>query len=256
MDPLTQARVLAVKILTNRCLAFADTDSATQVAEPVFQLLWPLIRQHDEDSSTYRCVFVCSATGFLSLTRSLPVLQRLLVSDSQRLCRSSSSRRRQRINLPSPSRSRSLREWRRWVPLIPSLQPPSLTLLVPRFQDECFEVRSGFIHKLLAYLRTNRITAPRYNMVLFLVAHDPEDELPMAVRASSRRHLHSFAHPGVFYSGQALRPGASSWPSRWCARLRALSSLDRLLIRRFHSEPTSPTRAPFRSAHPSSRAPP
>lgn len=39
----------------------------------------------------------------------------------------------------------------------------------------------GFIDKLLGYLRSNRIVLPRYNMVLFLVAHDPEEELRLKV---------------------------------------------------------------------------
>lgn len=41
-------------------------------------------------------------------------------------------------------------------------------------QDEKGEVREGFINKLVKYLQTNRLINPRFNVILFLVAHDPE----------------------------------------------------------------------------------
>lgn len=57
MEDLTRARLLAIKILTNRCLAYAETDSATQVSVPVFELLWPLVSQ-GEGESQYSCVLI------------------------------------------------------------------------------------------------------------------------------------------------------------------------------------------------------
>lgn len=41
----TRARLLSIKILTNRCLAYAKTDSAAKVSKPVLDLLWPLLQQ-------------------------------------------------------------------------------------------------------------------------------------------------------------------------------------------------------------------
>lgn len=51
VSPLTLARELAVKVLTNRCLPYAGTDETKTVSGPVFQLLWPLLSNHDEDSA-------------------------------------------------------------------------------------------------------------------------------------------------------------------------------------------------------------
>lgn len=56
-------------------------------------------------------------------------------------------------------------------------------------QDATFEVREAFLKKLLAYLRRDRFhpgVIPRLNMVLFLVAHEPEEELKEAVLAFAR----------------------------------------------------------------------
>jgi len=43
-------------------------------------------------------------------------------------------------------------------------------------QDQSFQVRSNFLNKLIGHLQ-NRQLDPRYNMVLFMTALDPEDEI-------------------------------------------------------------------------------
>lgn len=43
LPPLTAARLLALKVLVNRCLPFAGTESSTTVATPVFGFLWKLV---------------------------------------------------------------------------------------------------------------------------------------------------------------------------------------------------------------------
>jgi sister-chromatid-cohesion protein PDS5 len=51
-------------------------------------------------------------------------------------------------------------------------------------QDPCFEVRDHFLRKLVLYLREKRFhsaVVPRLNMMLFLIAHEPEDELKEVV---------------------------------------------------------------------------
>jgi sister-chromatid-cohesion protein PDS5 len=48
LPDVTRSRILAIKTLTNRCLAFAAEEEATQVSEPVFQLLWPLVARGEE----------------------------------------------------------------------------------------------------------------------------------------------------------------------------------------------------------------
>lgn len=61
-------------------------------------------------------------------------------------------------------------------------------------QDQTFEVRESFLKKVVTYLRHNRMmrgVAARLNMVLFLVAHEPEDDLKehILLFARSRRRL-------------------------------------------------------------------
>jgi sister chromatid cohesion protein PDS5 len=43
-------------------------------------------------------------------------------------------------------------------------------------QDPCFQVRLGFLVKIIAFL-TRSATDPRFNAVVFLTAHDPEREV-------------------------------------------------------------------------------
>lgn len=55
VDPLTRARVLAIKVVANRCLAYAGTDEAQKVGKEAFTMLWPMLTQHGStDGTTYR----------------------------------------------------------------------------------------------------------------------------------------------------------------------------------------------------------
>ena len=42
-------------------------------------------------------------------------------------------------------------------------------------QDSCYEVRNGFLTKLMKMLRAKEL-APKWGLVVFLVAHDPDQE--------------------------------------------------------------------------------
>ncbi|BGP19464.1 hypothetical protein JCM10213_006284 [Rhodosporidiobolus nylandii] len=156
LAPLTRARVLSVKILVNRCLSYARTDNAAKVAKPVFDLLWPLLQMQGGGEETY----------------SVPVASRLRLAAALALLK-----------------------------LLASLDPtytkeivPRLDLLARLSQDACFEVREQFLTKLVSYLRERRMhpqILPRVNMILFLVAHEPEADLKDVVVnfARSRRRL-------------------------------------------------------------------
>ena len=50
---------------------------------------------------------------------------------------------------------------------------PQLALMI---QDQSFQVRSNFLSKLIGHLQSRQLD-PRYNMVLFMTALDPEDEI-------------------------------------------------------------------------------
>ncbi|KAK4057405.1 Sister chromatid cohesion protein pds5 [Microbotryomycetes sp. JL221] len=138
---LTKARALVVKLVVNRCIAYANTESAQQAADPVFKLVWPLLQSHDEEESRY----TSATSAYLRLTAASAILK---LAAHQTATDSIAER---------------------------------FELFARTAQDECFEVRIGFINRLLSLLRTNKIVLPRYNMVLFLVAHDPEEEIKLAV---------------------------------------------------------------------------
>lgn len=73
--------------------------------------------------------------------------------------------------------------WLAWTAQVRQILVRSRVLIHDK-QDACFEVRSQFIRRLLAYLRTSRLRGDRFNIVLFLVAHDPEIEVIAEVRFS------------------------------------------------------------------------
>lgn len=54
---------------------------------------------------------------------------------------------------------------------------PQLALVI---QDQSYQVRSGFVHKLLSYLQPPQLD-PRYHCVLFMTALDPEEEVRIKV---------------------------------------------------------------------------
>lgn len=74
------------------------------------------------------------------------------------------------------------------------IEPSRFEALSRLCQDTTFEVRDAFLRKTVAYLRAGRFVAAvtaRLNMILFLVAHEPEDELKELVFsfARARRRL-------------------------------------------------------------------
>ncbi|GAA5962654.1 hypothetical protein JCM21900_006757 [Sporobolomyces salmonicolor] len=149
LDPLTQDRLLAIKVLANRCLPYANTDSAKTVAEPVFGMLWPLLQlrgEDDDEEGTY----------------SVPVASRLRLAAASAILKL--------LTTNDPHYVKSVLQ--------------HFDALSRSAQDTCFEVRDGFLRKLLQYLRSNRLhpaAVPLFHMTLFLVAHEPEDELRVQV---------------------------------------------------------------------------
>ncbi|GAA6010454.1 hypothetical protein JCM10207_001312 [Rhodosporidiobolus poonsookiae] len=157
LPDLTRARLLAIKVLVNRCLAFANTDSAAKVAKPVFQLLWGLLAQHgaaegEEGEGRY----------------SAPVASRLRLAAALSLLKLTASKDAGYVRTVVGQ----------------------LDVLSRVIQDPTFEVREQFVKRLVFYLRTGRLHAlvvPRFNMLLFLVAHEPEPELKETVVSHARK---------------------------------------------------------------------
>ncbi|GAA5984565.1 hypothetical protein JCM10908_003401 [Rhodotorula pacifica] len=155
---LTRARVLAVQILRNRCLAYAKTEQAGEVAKPIVDTLWPLLRQFGGGEDTYSL----AVSSEIRLAAALAFLKLLATQDV--------------------SYNKGI------------IAPARLETLSHLAQDTTFEVREAFLKKLVAYLRHNRMipsVAARLNMILFLIAHEPEEDLKEIVLlfARSRRRL-------------------------------------------------------------------
>lgn len=51
-------------------------------------------------------------------------------------------------------------------------------------QDQCFQVREQFILKLTRHLGSGKLTSPMFNIISFMVAHDPEPEVLALARRS------------------------------------------------------------------------
>ncbi|BGP42871.1 Sister chromatid cohesion protein pds5 [Rhodotorula kratochvilovae] len=154
-DPLTRARVLAVKVVANRCLAYKGSDEAQKVQKEAFTVLWPLLAQHGGNDGTTPPV-----ASRVRLAVALAIIKLFASQDKH------------------------------YVQAI----LPRLDVLARTAQDATYEVREAFLKKLVAYLRQNRFlpaAVPRLNMVLFLVAHEPEEELKAHVLAfaKSRRRM-------------------------------------------------------------------
>lgn len=47
LTDLTKARVLVLKIMANRCAAYADLDKAEDLAAPIFKVLWQILETRD-----------------------------------------------------------------------------------------------------------------------------------------------------------------------------------------------------------------
>ncbi|GAA5863133.1 hypothetical protein JCM3774_001432 [Rhodotorula dairenensis] len=155
---LTHARILAIKILQNRCLAYAKTEQAGEVAKPIVDTLWPLMKQYGGGEDTYSL----AVSSKIRLAAALAFLKFLASQDL--------------------SYNKGI------------IAPARFETLSHIAQDQTFEVRESFLKKLVGYLRQNRMiprVAARLNMVLFLVAHEPEDDLKEHILhfARSRRRL-------------------------------------------------------------------
>ncbi|PWY99706.1 ARM repeat-containing protein [Testicularia cyperi] len=149
-----QSKLLALTVLTKRCEAFADTDSADDMSKPIFRLLWAVIAS-GEARETLNTPPPAKSRMRLQAAICVLKLARHTVYDK---CVG-----RQYFNL---------------------------AFVV---QDESFNVRSRLLHKLMTYLAQRRIDA-RYLAMAFLAAYDPEEEnRNMVVRycTSSKAQLQS-----------------------------------------------------------------
>lgn len=136
LDHELRSKLLSLTVLTRRCEAFAETDSASDMAKPIFRLLWAVVGAGEAKAGlntpapARSRMRLQAATCVLKLARQ-PAYDACIGREYQDL---------------------------------------AFTV-----QDESFNVRSRVLHKLLTYLRTRRIDS-RFLAMAFLAAYDPEEE--------------------------------------------------------------------------------
>ena len=145
------AREGALRVIVNRALAYAeDEDEAQAAAGPVFDTLWPLLSHNEETQQRF----------------TLTTASRLRVVAVNSLLKLATFERFHDEILGHFGR------------------------LAQAAQDSVYQVRAGLVGRVLNYLREGRARLPpRLNLLLFLMAHDPEPELRSEIVAFVRRRV-------------------------------------------------------------------
>ncbi|CAG8736751.1 2768_t:CDS:10, partial [Funneliformis caledonium] len=150
LDDECKAKVLGIKVLVNRLLAISDTDNALDLANPVFKLLWKLIREDGEllpDESTRPSH---KSRLRLAAVRSVLKLARKTIYDT----------------------------------MISITEFQKLALMI---QDTCYNVRFAFASQLIKYCGKHQLTT-RFLTIFFLIAHDPDVTIREMVKAFLTRY--------------------------------------------------------------------
>ncbi|KAJ1957264.1 Sister chromatid cohesion protein pds5, partial [Dispira parvispora] len=153
LDALTQCKLAALKVLTSRLLGVPESANPQALAKPVYSLLLRLVNQEGELFPGEKAKTGRAQRSHLRLTAAKCLLK-LATQD-------------------------------RYDALLSVTQVEQLGLLV---QDTCFQVRFGYLTKLVAYLTQLRIPH-RYLPAVFLVVFDPESEAKATVKTFVKRQL-------------------------------------------------------------------
>ncbi|KAH8918667.1 ARM repeat-containing protein [Atractiella rhizophila] len=151
LSDIARARLVGLKVLINRCISYANSEDVAQVTAPILKMLWSLI---DPKSATT-----------LKAQHNQAMESRLRLEAAKGLLKFAA------------------------VPALERLLMSNFISLCMVAQDSCFELRFAFIQKLAKYFSRRRITKPHYNIILFLVAHDPEEEIIQLARNSIRARM-------------------------------------------------------------------
>ncbi|KAH9849574.1 armadillo-type protein [Lenzites betulinus] len=138
MPPELRAKVLALKVCRNRCLAHAKSDTALEIAQPVIRM-FSTVLQHEG--------------AFLADARD-------------------GAQTRSRLRLQAATSLLHLATVEIYAPEI-AKHFVSIALAI---QDPVYQVRMSFLNKLVALLSKNKLPV-QYNIVPFLSVHDPEADV-------------------------------------------------------------------------------
>ncbi|PPQ74839.1 hypothetical protein CVT26_005219 [Gymnopilus dilepis] len=149
VPPALRAKLQALKVCRNRCLAYAnqeeDKDKALEVATPALKLFATLVEHEgslnpqleDEDPKYKSRMRLQAAISLLHLST---------------------------------------------VEIFANALTPKFVRLACVMQDSCFNVRLAFITKLISFLQPRKIP-PRYNVIPFLAVLDPEPDTRLVASA-------------------------------------------------------------------------
>ncbi|KAF8726601.1 hypothetical protein AX14_007667 [Amanita brunnescens Koide BX004] len=133
-----KAKLLALKVCRNRSLAFGSSDKALDIATPVLKMLASVLENNGS-----------------------------LTPDANENPKAMS-----RMRLQAAA---SLLHMSAIGVYADALIPKFLRLAVV-VQDSCYNVRISFLSKLISRLQSRKLP-PRYNVILFLTIHDPEEDV-------------------------------------------------------------------------------
>ncbi|THH06894.1 hypothetical protein EW145_g3765 [Phellinidium pouzarii] len=138
LPALAKAKVLALKVCRHRCLVHSKSETALDVATPVLKLLVTILENGGAISEDCR--------------DDPTVKSRLRLQAAWSMIRLAT------------------------VEMFAEAISQSFVFLAVTVQDPCFNVRLMFLTKLLTLISSRKIPA-RFNVILFLTVHDPEDEI-------------------------------------------------------------------------------
>ncbi|KAE9387817.1 cohesin-associated protein Pds5 [Gymnopus androsaceus JB14] len=135
-----KAKIVALKVLRYRSMAHADSKNALDISTPVLKMLASLL---DHGGSMPNNEAVEEDRKALSRIRLQAAISLVHLST---------------------------------VPAYAEALSPKFVRLALTVQDTCYNVRIGFLQKLLPLLYTRKLRA-KYNVIPFLTAHDPEEDV-------------------------------------------------------------------------------
>ncbi|THH15253.1 hypothetical protein EW146_g5196 [Bondarzewia mesenterica] len=144
LSPALRAKIISLKVCRNRCLAHASSDTAIDIATPVLKMFITLLE--------YR--------GSLSLGS----------NDDPKV--------KARMRLQAAVSLLHLATAEKYSSFIST----NFVLLALTMQDSCYQVRSGFLQKLIALLKPRKLPA-HFNVIPFLTVHDPEADVKSMAKA-------------------------------------------------------------------------
>ncbi|KAI8986667.1 armadillo-type protein [Trametes punicea] len=139
-----RAKILALKVCRNRCLAHADSETALEIAQPVIRM-FSTVLQHDG--------------SFSANARDSP-------------------QTKSRLRLQAATSLLHLAAVQKYAPEVAKY----FVAIALTIQDPVYQVRVIFLNKLVSLLSKSKLPV-QYNVIPFLSVHDPEEDVKSKAKA-------------------------------------------------------------------------